>query len=289
MYIGSHVSLAGKDMLLGSAIEAGSYGANVFMVYTGAPQNTRRKSIDTFKIDQALAYMKENGLDFFTVHAPYIINLANTIKEDYMPFAVEFLQDEIDRVQALGACQVTMHPGSHVGVGVDKGIDQIIRGLNQVLRSNQTCQISLETMAGKGTEIGRTFEELARIIDGVTHNEKLSVTFDTCHLYDAGYDIVNDFDGILNQFDQIIGLDRLKVLHINDSKNTIGSHKDRHENIGHGSLGLETLARIVHHPQLSQLPKILETPWLEIEGQKDKVAPYKEEIALLRATNPWEA
>ena len=281
MLLGSHVSLSGKEMLLGAAKEAASYGSNVFMVYTGAPQNTRRKEISTFRIEEAYAYMAQNGLDFFTVHAPYIINLANTTKEGYFEFACDFLREEIARTTALKATQITLHPGSHVGEGVDVGINQIIRGLNEVLTADQLPQIALETMAGKGTELGRTFEEIARMIDGVTHNEKLSVTFDTCHVYDAGYDLVNDLDGVLNQFDKIIGLDRLKVLHINDYKNPIGSHKDRHANIGEGSLGFETLNKIVHHPQLQGIPKILETPWVEREDGK-KVAPYRHEIAMFR-------
>ncbi|MBD3949262.1 deoxyribonuclease IV [Tuanshanicoccus lijuaniae] len=284
MYLGSHVSMSGKDMLLGSAKEAASYGANIFMMYTGAPQNTRRKDVSTFRIEEAKAFMAENGIEFFTVHAPYIVNLANTTKEGYFDFAVEFLRQEIERVEAVGAHQVTLHPGSHVGAGVDVGINQIIAGLNEVLRADQQPQIALETMAGKGTELGRTFEEIARMIDGVTHNEKLSVTFDTCHVYDAGYDIVNDFDGVLNEFDKIIGLDRLKVLHINDSKNPFNSHKDRHANIGQGSIGFDTLNKIVHHPQLMSIPKILETPWVALpDNPKNKVAPYKQEIAMLRS------
>ncbi|MDO4775311.1 MAG: deoxyribonuclease IV [Aerococcaceae bacterium] len=282
MLIGSHVSLSGKDMLLGSAKEAASYGANVFMAYTGAPQNTRRKDITTFKKEEAYAFMAANGIEFFTIHAPYIVNLANTIKEGYFEFACDFLRQEIERVEVLGAHQMTLHPGSHVGEGVDVGIAQIVRGLNEVLRADQTPQIALETMAGKGTELGRTFEELARMIEGVTHNEKLSVTLDTCHVYDAGYDIVNDFDGVLNQFDKIIGLDRLKVLHINDSKNPFNSHKDRHANIGEGSIGFEALNYIVHHPQLVHIPKILETPWVTLEDG-NQVAPYKQEIAMFRA------
>lgn len=281
--LGSHVSLSGKDMLLGSVREAASYGANVFMIYTGAPQNTRRKEIEVFKRDEAIDLMEQVGIEFFTVHAPYIVNLANTTKEDYFPFAVDFLRQEVERVDYLGAKQVTLHPGSHVGAGVEIGIKQIIKGLNQVIRPDQTCQISLETMAGKGTELGKTFEELAMILEGVDHPEKVSITFDTCHVYDAGYDLVNDLDGVLNQFDKIIGLDKLQVLHLNDSKNPLGSHKDRHANIGKGSLGFETLAKIAYHPQLIHIPKILETPWLEVEGQKDKKAPYRDEIAQLRS------
>lgn len=281
MFLGSHVSLSGKDMLLGSVKEAASYGANIFMIYTGAPQNTRRKAIDTFRIEEAKALMAENGIEFFTVHAPYIINLANTTKEGYFDFAVEFLRDEISRVEALGATQVTLHPGSHVGAGVEVGIQQIIKGLNSVINKDQNVQIALETMAGKGTELGRTFEELAEMISGVTHNEKLSITFDTCHTYDAGYDIVTDFDEVLNQFDKIIGLDRLKVLHINDSKNPFHSNKDRHANIGEGSIGFDVLNKIIHHPQLTRIPKILETPWVKI-NDKDKVAPYKHEIDMFK-------
>lgn len=282
MYLGSHVSLSGKEMLLGSAKEAASYGANVFMAYTGAPQNTKRKDISTFRTEEAYAFMKENGIEFFTIHAPYIVNLANTTKEGYFEFACDFLRQEIERTQVIGAHQITLHPGSHVGEGVDVGIAQIVRGLNEVLTPNQVPQIALETMAGKGTELGRTFEELARMIDGVTHNEKLSITLDTCHVYDAGYDIVNDFDGVLNNFDKIIGLDRLKVIHINDSKNPFKSHKDRHANIGEGSIGFETLNYIVHYPQLTQIPKILETPWVTLANDK-KVAPYKQEIAMFKA------
>lgn len=283
MYIGSHVSMKGKDMLLGAAQEAASYGSNVFMIYTGAPQNTRRKDVSEFRVDEAKVFMKENNIEFFTVHAPYIVNLANTTKEGYHDFAMQFLREEVERVEAIGASQITMHPGAHVGAGVEVGINQIIHGLNGVLTSDQKPQIALETMAGKGTEIGRNFEELAAIIDGVTFNEKLSVTLDTCHIYDAGYDIVNDWDGVLNEFDKIIGLDRLKVLHINDSKNPFKSHKDRHANIGQGSIGFDVLNSIVHHPQLKGVPKILETPWVPIpENEKVKVAPYKFEIDMFK-------
>lgn len=282
MLLGSHVSMSGKDMLLGSAQEAASYGSNVFMIYTGAPQNTRRKDVSLFRLEEARQFMGEHNIQFLTVHAPYIINLGNTIKEGYFEFATEFLRQEIQRVEYIGAKQVTMHPGAHVGQGVDRGLAQIVRGFNEVLTGEQTVQIALETMAGKGTEIGRNFEELARIIDGVTHNEKLSITFDTCHVHDAGYDLVNDLDGVLNEFDHIIGLDRLNVLHINDSKNPINSHKDRHANIGEGAIGYDALKRIVHHPQLMHVPKILETPWIKLD-EKKKVAPYRHEIQMLKS------
>lgn len=235
-----------------------------------------------FRLEEARQFMDEHNIQLLTVHAPYIINLGNKIKEGYFEFATEFLRQEIQRVEYIGAKQVTMHPGAHVGEGVDRGLAQIVRGLNEVLTGEQTVQIALETMAGKGTEIGRNFEELARIIDGVTHNEKLSVTFDTCHVHDAGYDLVNDLDGVLNEFDHIIGLDRLKVLHINDSKNPINSHKDRHANIGEGVIGYDVLKRIVHHPQLMHVPKILETPWVKLD-EKKKLAPYRHEIQMLKS------
>lgn len=279
--LGSHVSMSGKKMLLAAAEEAHSYGSSVFMIYTGAPQNTRRKSVDEMNIPDGMEFMAENGLVEVVVHAPYIINLGNTTKPEHFGFAVEFLRDEIVRAQALGARQITMHPGAHVGAGADVGIAQIIKGLNEVLEPNQTAQIALETMAGKGTEIGRTFEELAAIIDGVTHNEMLSVTLDTCHIHDAGYNVKEDFDGVLAEFDRIIGLDRLKVVHVNDSKNVRGAHKDRHANIGQGYIGFDSLNYIVHHPQLEMLPKILETPFVG-EDKNNKKAPYKHEIEMIK-------
>lgn len=279
--IGSHVSMSGKEMLLGSSKEAASYGANTFMIYTGAPQNTRRKAIEDLNIEAGMAYMKANGIAEIVVHAPYIINIGNSIKSETYELGVDFLRSEISRTEALGAKQIVLHPGAHVGAGTEAGIKQIIKGLNEVLEADQSVQIALETMAGKGTEIGRSFEELAAIIDGVTHNDKLSITFDTCHTHDAGYDIVGDFDGVLNQFDKIIGLDRLKVLHLNDSKNIRGAGKDRHANIGFGEIGFDALNYIIHHPELADIPKILETPYVG-EDKKNKKPPYKFEIAMLR-------
>ncbi|MGM9904361.1 MAG: deoxyribonuclease IV [Enterococcus sp.] len=282
MLIGSHVSMSGKKMLLGAAEEAASYGASTFMIYTGAPQNTRRKAIEEMNIDAGKQYMADHGLTNIVVHAPYIINLGNTIKPEMFPFAVQFLREEIVRAEALGATQITLHPGAHVGAGAEAGIARIIEGLNEVLTKEQTAQIALETMAGKGTEIGRTFEELAQIIDGVTLNEKLSVTFDTCHTNDAGYDIANDFYGVVEEFDKIIGLDRLKVLHINDSKNPQGSHKDRHANIGFGTIGFDALNQIVHDPMFQHVSKILETPYVG-KDKKAAYAPYGKEIAMFKA------
>lgn len=276
-------------MLLQSSEEAAAYGANTFMIYTGAPQNTRRKAIEDLNIPEGKAHMEENGISDIVVHAPYIINIANTQKPETFRLGVDFLQSEIERTEALGAKQIVLHPGAHVGAGPDAGIKKIIEGLNEVLTEKRDVQIALETMAGKGSECGRTFEEIAQIIDGVEQNERLSVCFDTCHTHDAGYDVVDDFDGVLEEFDRIIGIDRLKVLHINDSKNERHAKKDRHENIGHGYIGLKALDYIVHHKQLMQVPKILETPFIGMD-KKDKKPPYKHEIALLRRelTEPIE-
>ncbi|MEQ6387890.1 deoxyribonuclease IV [Bacillaceae bacterium S4-13-58] len=278
--IGSHVSMSGKKMLLGASEEAASYGANVFMIYTGAPQNTRRKAIEDLNIEAGLAHMKENGMKEIVVHAPYIINIANTTKPETFQLGVDFLRSEIERTKAIGGKQIVLHPGAHVGAGDDEGIKRIIEGLNEVLEKNHPVQIALETMAGKGSECGRTFDQLAKIMDGVTHNENLSICLDTCHIHDAGYDVVEDFDGVLNEFDQIIGLERLKVLHVNDSKNPRGSRKDRHENIGFGHIGFDALSYVVHHPQLTDIPKILETPYVG-EDKKNKKPPYKFEIEML--------
>lgn len=280
--LGSHVSMSGKSMLLAASAEAVSYGANTFMIYTGAPQNTRRKKIEDLNIEEGHKHMELNGinLDDIVVHAPYIINIGNTTNPDTFDLGVRFLKSEIERTEAIGARQIVLHPGAHVGAGEEAGIKKIIEGLNEVLTGNEQLQIALETMAGKGSECGKSFEELAMIIDGVKHNEKLSVCFDTCHIHDAGYDIVDDFDGVLNEFDKIIGIDRLKVLHINDSKNDRGTRKDRHENIGYGKIGFKALSYIVHHPQLMSIPKILETPFVG-EDKNNKRAPYKQEIDML--------
>ncbi|MGB5946124.1 deoxyribonuclease IV [Paenisporosarcina sp.] len=282
MLLGSHVSMSGKNMLLAASEEAASYGATTFMIYTGAPQNTRRKPIEELNIEAGHAHMSTHGMSNIVVHAPYIINIGNSLKPETFALGVEFLQKEIERTAALGAKQIVLHPGAHVGAGADKGIEKIIEGLNEVLSQDFPVQIALETMAGKGTECGRSFEELAQIINGVTHNERLSVCLDTCHIHDAGYNIVDEFDNVLNQFDQLIGVDRLKVLHINDSKNIRGAGKDRHENIGFGEIGFQTLNQIVHHPQLVNVPKILETPYVGLDA-KNKKPPYFYEIEMFKA------
>lgn len=281
MYLlGSHVGMSGKDMMLNSVKEALSYGANTFMVYTGAPQNTRRKKVEELNIEAAKKCMEENGIKTFIVHAPYIINLANTVKQETFDIAVEFLGIEVERTAAMGANVLVLHPGSHVGAGEEAGIAQIVKGLDMVMTADMPVNIALETMAGKGSEIGRTFEELKAIYDGVKYPEKLRVCFDTCHVNDAGYDLVNDYEGVMQKFDEVIGLDQIAVFHINDSKNPLGAHKDRHENIGKGSIGFDTLFKVVSDERFKDVPKILETPYIkDAEDAKKSYPPYKEEIA----------
>ena len=280
--LGSHVGMAGKEMFLTSAKEAVSYGANVFMLYTGAPQNTRRKDISELNIEEGWKYASEHGIQEIIVHAPYIINLANTVKPETYELAVEFLEKEIIRTAAMKSRILVLHPGSHVDAGVEAGTAQIIKGLNTVLNKNDdNVYIALETMAGKGSEIGRTFEELKAIYDGVDKKERLRVCFDTCHVNDAGYDIVNHYDEVFNEFDRILGLDQIAVFHINDSMNPLGAHKDRHANIDKGTIGYNTLKRLIHDERFMAVPKILETPWVTVEGTDKKEPPYKEEIAWL--------
>lgn len=283
MKLGSHVSMSGKDMLLGSAKEAVSYGADTFMFYTGAPQNTRRRDISELNIGPAWEYMKEHGIDEIIVHAPYIINLGNTVKPETFSLATEFLAKEIERTQACGSKVLILHPGSHVGAGAEAGTAQIVKGLNEVLSRDTGCCIALETMAGKSSEIGRSFEELARIYDGVKYNDKLRVCFDTCHTSDSGYDIIHHFDDVMDEFDRILGKEQIAVFHINDSKNEPGARKDRHENTGFGHIGFDALNYIVHHPDFQDIPKILESPYVPSPTvPKKSYAPYKYEIDMLR-------
>lgn len=283
MKIGSHVGMSGKEMLLGSAKEAVSYGANTFMFYTGAPQNTRRKDIIELNIAPAWAYMKTHGIEEIIVHAPYIINLGNSVKPETFELAVEFLAKEIERTIACGSHTLILHPGAHVGAGTDAGTAQIIKGLNMVLTPDTDCCIALETMAGKGSEIGRSFEELARIYDGVKCSDKLRVCFDTCHTNDSGYDIVDHFDDVVADFDKILGKEQIAVFHINDSKNPMGSAKDRHANLGFGKIGFDALSYIVHHKDFEHVPKILETPYIpDPVNKKKSYAPYKYEIEMLK-------
>lgn len=285
--IGSHVSMRGKDMLLGSVKETLSYNANSFMIYTGAPQNTRRKPISEMKIDEAKELMIENGLslDNVIVHAPYIMNLANGDPEKRQ-FAVDFFTKEIERTAEIGAKQIVLHPGAHVKQGPEIGIEHIINGLNQVIENTKGLDvlIALETMAGKGTEVGRNFDELKSIIEGVTDPSRISVCFDTCHTHDAGYSTKEDFDAVIKEFDVKIGKDKISVFHINDSKNPLGASKDRHENVGFGYIGYKALNYIVNHPDFMHVPKILETPYItETPETKERLyPPYKEEIEMFR-------
>lgn len=278
LLIGSHVKMAAKDYLLGSVKEAQSYGASTFMFYTGAPQNTRRKPVADLKVAEARELMEKVHIDInqVVVHAPYIINLANTVKRETFELAVDFLRQEIARVEEIGAHRLVLHPGSHVKAGEEVGLKQIITGLNEVLTEDQNVIVCLESMAGKGSELGTSIDQLAYIIDHVHCRDKLGICLDTCHLNDAGYD-VSDFDPILDEVDQKIGLNRLLVMHINDSKNPRGAHKDRHENIGFGTIGFDALNAIVHNPRLAKVPKILETPYI------NKHAPYGDEIAMLES------
>ncbi len=278
--IGSHVGMSGKEMMVGSVKEALSYNANTFMFYTGAPQNTRRKKIEELRVEEAIALMNEHGIDIndIVVHAPYIINLANTINSDTYELAVDFLKQEIQRVESIGVKILVLHPGSHVKAGEENGLNQIVQGLNEVLTKDTKLSIALETMAGKGSELGYNFDQIRYIMDHVTYSDKLGVCLDTCHLHDSGYDL-NQFDDILDEFDKTIGINKILVVHLNDSKNEKGAKKDRHENIGYGHIGFETLCKIAHHPRLKDVPKILETPYIN-----DK-APYQEEILMIKEKN----
>lgn len=278
--IGSHVSMSGDEMYLGSIKEALSYNANALMIYTGAPQNTIRKKMDQLRVDEALSFMKENNFDVknVVVHAPYIMNLANP-SEEKRAFAVSFLTEEIIRSAYMHATQIVLHPGSAVGKDREEAIKWIAEGLIQVIENTKdlNVKIALETMAGKGNEVGKTFEELKQIIDLVDNKKRISVCFDTCHTHDAGYDIKNDFDGVMKHFDEVIGKSYISVFHVNDSKNIQGAAKDRHENIGFGHIGFDALLGVVHHPDFIEIPKILETPYV------DKKAPYLEEIKMIRS------
>lgn len=278
LIIGSHVGYKKDSGLVGSVKEALSYNANTFMFYTGAPQNTKRLPIDLEKVKEAEQLMKDNKIakENVIVHAPYIINLAtdDLVKRE---FSCNFLKEEIERVETLGFSYLVLHPGSHVGAGTDKGIQNIVDSLNKIIDKDTKVVILLETMAGKGTEVGKNFEELESIISKIKQKENIGVCLDTCHINDAGYDL-NYFDKVLDSFDKIIGLDKLKCIHVNDSKNMIGSHKDRHENIGYGHIGFDNLINIIYNKRLDNIPKILETPYID-----KTYPPYKYEIEMIRA------
>ena len=282
LIIGSHVGFNGTNQLLGSVKEALSYGANTFMFYTGAPQNTKRNPIKKDLTESAYNLMKENNIDLSKViiHAPYIVNLGNLENFD---FSVNFLKGEISRANELGIKNVVLHPGSSVSYTKEESIKSIINGLNIILDNDMDVTICLETMAGKGTEIGSNLNEIKEIIDGVKFKNKIGVCLDTCHLSDSGIDLTK-FDEYLNEFEQSIGLNYIKCLHINDSKNELGSHKDRHENIGLGTIGFDALLKIIYDDRFKNIPKILETPYITKDDEsKEKVyPPYKYEISMIR-------
>lgn len=278
LLLGSHLSLSAPSFYLGTCEQAVSFGENCFMFYTGAPQNTRRSPTSSFKISEGRAYLKAHQIDEskIVVHAPYIINLGNSEHEETYQLAQSFLAEELKRVNAFGLSLLVLHPGSAVGMERKLALESVSKGLNAVLAADWTSvTICLETMAGKGSELGIRFEEIAQIIQGVEKKERIGVCLDTCHLNDAGYD-VKDTKRILNEFDRVIGLSNLKVIHLNDSKNPQGSHKDRHENVGYGALGFDTLEAWAREPALVSIPKILETP---MAGEK---YPYAKEISMLR-------
>jgi deoxyribonuclease-4 len=279
--IGSHVSFS-ETGLQRAAEEAAEYGSSSFMIYTGAPQNTRRKPIEEQFIEEGKAIMATNGVDEIVVHAPYIINLAS-YKRNTFELAVDFLQQEMHRTSYIGVNNIVLHPGAYTDKDVEYGIERIAEGLNEVLKGTKdtNVNVALETMAGKGTEIGRSFEEIAAIMDKVEDNSRLTVCMDTCHIHDAGYDIVNDLDGVLKEFDRIVGLKKLAVIHMNDSKNPRGASKDRHTPLGSGWIGYEAFANIVAHHDLKHLPFILETPWIGKDGNAERPM-YEVEIAMLR-------
>lgn len=286
LIIGSHVSLGGKEQFLGSVKEALSYEANALMVYTGAPQNTKRTALEFMRIEEANALMKDHQIrpEHVIVHAPYIVNLANPDPER-QAFAVEFLTEEVIRTKALGSQVLVLHPGAHMGDGPEIGIQRIAKGINQIIQNtpDNDVFIALEGMAGKGTEVGRNFEELKAIIDLIQDQTRIGVCFDTCHTHDAGYDVLHHFDEVIEEFDQVVGLNYLKVIHVNDSKNDQGAHKDRHANLGFGFIGFDRLNYIVHHERLKNIPKILETPYVtDLENEDISYPPYFYEIEMLR-------
>jgi len=282
LIIGSHVSYKNDTQLLGSVKEALSYGANTFMFYTGAPQNTTRGVISDTLTYKAYELMKESKMELenIIVHAPYIVNLCNPKNFD---FSVSFLKQEVERCERLGIRNLVLHPGSAVGLPIDEAINNIIRGLNLILDDKKDVCICLETMAGKGSEVGRSFEELKTIIDGVLNKNRIGVCLDTCHVNDAGYDVRN-FDKVLDLFDEKIGLSYLKCIHINDSKNILGAKKDRHENIGFGEIGFDNIIKIIYNERISKIPKILETPYIgEFDLDKKRIyPPYKFEIEMIK-------
>ena len=286
MKIGCHVGNSGPLMLEGSIKEALSYGATCFMVYLGPPQNTIRKPIESMNADKMALIAKENNicLDDVIIHAPYIVNLARKDPEKF-DFAVRFIATELSGVHNIGCKYLVLHPGSAVDSERSDALKQVARGINEIieLTPNARSVIAIETMAGKGNEVGRTFEEIKFIIDNVCDKSRVGVCLDTCHINDGGYDLVNNYEGVISEFDEIIGLEYLKVIHVNDSKNPLASHKDRHENIGFGNLGFETIMKIFNDARFNNIPKILETPYVASLNNKENFPPYKYEINMIKS------
>ena len=286
MKIGCHVGNSGPLMLEGSIKEALSYGATCFMVYLGPPQNTIRKPIESMNADKMALIAKENNicLDDVIIHAPYIVNLARKDPEKF-DFAVRFIATELSGVHNIGCKYLVLHPGSAVDSERSDALKQVARGINEIIKltPNARSVIAIETMAGKGNEVGRTFEEIKFIIDNVCDKSRVGVCLDTCHINDGGYDLVNNYEGVISEFDEIIGLEYLKVIHVNDSKNPLASHKDRHENIGFGNLGFETIMKIFNDARFNNIPKILETPYVASLNNKENFPPYKYEINMIKS------
>ena len=279
MILGCHCGMSGSTMMLGSVQEAVSYNANALMIYTGAPQNTIRKQLKELHINEALLLMDEANIkrEHLIIHAPYIINAATTDLEK-RSFCVRFLTEEVKRSYAMGSKVIVLHPGNTLGIPIDEAIKNICSVVNEIIENTKETDvvIAFETMAGKGTEVGRTFEEIKALLDGIIDKNRVGVCIDTCHMFDSGYDLVNDYENVKNKLKEIIGFDKIKVIHLNDSKNPLASHKDRHANLGDGFIGFDTLHRVCTDQDFAFIPKILETPYI------DGVAPYKEEIARLR-------
>lgn len=283
--IGSHVSF-NNEQLLGSVKEAISYGANTFMFYTGAPQNTVRKEINEKYTKEAYELMNINNIDINNVicHAPYIVNLANAKDPDKYNFSINFIKNELKRCDELGIKQMVLHPGSAVGIPRNEGLNNIVNALNKIIDDETQCKILIETMAGKGNECGINILEMAYLVNNVNKKERVGVCLDTCHISDAGYDIAK-FNQYIEEFDKEIGIDYIGCIHVNDSKNSVGSHKDRHENIGRGYIGFDNLLKVIYDERFVKIPKILETPYIgDEDDSKERIyPPYKYEIAMINS------
>lgn len=284
LIIGSHVSFSNKQ-LLGAVEEAVSYGANTLMFYTGAPTNTIRKNIDADLVNKAKELMDENNIDIKKVicHAPYIVNLGNKKDLDKWNFSINFIRDELKRCDEMGITKMVLHPGNAIGITTQEGINNIIEAVNLILNDDTECKILFETMAGKGSECGRNIEEMATLIKGINNQDRIAVCLDTCHIFDAGYNL-EKFDEYLEEFDKKIGIKKIECIHVNDSKNECGSHKDRHANIGYGNIGFINLMKVVYDKRLDNIPKILETPYIgETDDAKERIyPPYKFEIKMIK-------